>query len=344
MATFDNTLIAAIAIPGFVQGLFQEHFGGILPGKFWGVVQEGLQDNFYGNFQEFFAVLLPIVALSVCVSVVYLLGCIALYIRQQQLIFRPTPTIEHTPAEVGLGYETVWIPVNAHDRLYGWWLEAIPQPTDRILVYLHGNRGNVGSGLNLSRSQAMLKRCGVSVLLVDYRGFGQSFTAPATEAKVYEDVEAVWRYLTLTLEIPPQQIAVYGHSLGGAIAIDLASKHPDLAGLIVDASFTSMIAAAQDKALYRLFPLNRLVIHRFESIVKAPKLTLPTLFLHGTKDTVVPPFMSEELYAATPEPKQLHILQDVAHEDTLQVAKDEFLTIVSAFLDRVYPRLSHDSH
>ena len=116
---------------------------------------------------------------------------------------------------------------------------------------------------------------------------------------VYEDVEIVLNYLTQELQIPLKQIFIYGHSLGGAIAIEMALRHPQIAGLVVESTFTSMRAMIGH--LYRqfgIFPVHFLLHQRFDSIHKVPSLKLPVLFMHGTKDGLVPACLSNMLYAA----------------------------------------------
>jgi len=281
-------------------------------------------------------------------TIAYGLGCVILVNMQTGLVFRPESEIKHTPADYGLNYREVWIPIglppggdhasnstSTQEKLHGWWIgETQPQQADRVLIYFHGNRGNIGSMLNLKRIAAFYNAWGGSFLIVDYRGFGRSVMGPPSEAKLYEDLDSIWAHMTQTMGLAPQNIAVYGHSLGGAAAIEFARRHSSIAALIVDGSFTSICDVAQENPNFRPFPLDRILKHRFESIVKVSALTMPKLFIHGTADDVVPSFMSEKLYAAAAEPKELCLLPQVAHEDVLERAGEQFLRSLSQFLNR----------
>ncbi len=286
-------------------------------------------------------------------TIAYGIGCAILAKMQTGLVFRPGYEFQQTPADYGLNYREVWIPVGFHadveadtgadtetpagEQLHGWWIgETQPKQTDRITIYFHGNRGNVSSTLNLERIAAFYRTWGGSCLIADYRGFGRSVSGPPSESKLYEDLDAIWAYVTQTEGITPDRhdISVYGHSLGGAAAIEFARRHPSIAALIVDGSFTSIYDVALENPNFRPFPLDRILKHRFDSIAKVHTLTMPSLFIHGTADDVVPSFMSEKLYAAAAEPKELCLLPGVHHEDVLELAEDTFLETLSSFLDR----------
>ncbi|PSB36277.1 hypothetical protein C7B69_04765, partial [filamentous cyanobacterium Phorm 46] len=156
-----------------------------------------------------------------------------------------------------------------------------------------------------------------------------------SESQVYEDAQLAWDYLVKQRGIHPSQIYIYGHSLGGAIAIDLAVRHPEAAGLIVEGSFTSARAMVDFQAgIYRVFPIDLLLTQRFDSIAKVDRLQMPVLFIHGAADTVVPTQMSKKLFDAAPEPKQLYIVPDGGHNNTAQIGGAEYLRVVNQFLDK----------
>jgi alpha-beta hydrolase superfamily lysophospholipase len=291
-------------------------------------------------------------------TIAYGIGCAILAKMQTGLVFRPGYEFKQTPADFGLNYREVWIPLrlpvntetdtqteaetHTSEELHGWWIgETQPQQADRVMIYFHGNRGNISSTLNLERIAAFYRRWGGSVLIADYRGFGRSVSGPPSESKLYEDLDAIWEHITHTEGITPERhnICVYGHSLGGAAAIEFARRHPSITALIVDGSFTSIYDVALENPNFRLFPLDRILKHRFESIAKVYSLTMPTLFIHGTADDVVPSFMSEQLYAAAAEPKELCLLPGVHHEDVLELAEETFLATLSKFLDRSNQRV-----
>jgi uncharacterized protein len=174
--------------------------------------------------------------------------------------------------------------------------------------------------------------------LIDYRGYGRSEGGFPNETKVYQDAATAWNYLVQQLQIPPEQIFIYGHSLGGAIAIDLAVKHPNAAGLIVESSFTSIREVIAYRNLFPLFPVDLILTQRFDSIQKLPKLKVPVLFIHGTADSTVPFFMSQKLYAVAPDPKKLILVPDAEHNNLADIAGWEYMQWVDNFVQQVYAR------
>jgi fermentation-respiration switch protein FrsA (DUF1100 family) len=201
-----------------------------------------------------------------------------------------------------------------------------------VVLYLHGNGLNVGANVEHANR---FHRLGLSVFLIDYRGYGQSQGDFPTESQVYEDAQLAWDYLVKKRGINPNQIYIYGHSLGGAIAIDLAVRHPEAAGLIVEGSFTSARAMVDfQSGVYRMFPIDLLLIQRFDSIAKVDRLQMPVLFIHGTADTIVPVEMSKKLFDSAPEPKQLYIVPDADHNNLAEFAGAEYLQRVRQFLEQ----------
>ncbi|HEY9610286.1 alpha/beta hydrolase, partial [Allocoleopsis sp.] len=170
----------------------------------------------------------------------YLLACLLLLVVQRHLIFKPTYVIQKTPADLNLRYQEVWLPIQTGfgkvERIHGWWIPT-NKPKLGTLLYFHGNGINIGANVNQARR---LRQMGFSVLLIDYRGYGRSEGGIPSESRIYQDAETAWNYLVKERRVPASQIYLYGHSLGGAVAIELARRHPEAAGLIVQSSFTSM--------------------------------------------------------------------------------------------------------
>jgi uncharacterized protein len=168
--------------------------------------------------------------------------------------------------------------------------------------------------------------------LPDYRGYGHSKGAFPSEQSVSEDAATAWNYLTQDRKIPPGNIVIYGHSLGGAIAIALAQKQPQAAGLIVQSSFTSIAAMVDRVAWTRFFPAQLLLTQKFDSLKRAKSLAMPVLYIHGTADELVPAAMSESLFAATPGPKQLLLIPGGGHSNLAQVGGDLYLQPLRKFI------------
>ncbi|NJL37395.1 MAG: alpha/beta fold hydrolase [Leptolyngbyaceae cyanobacterium SM1_4_3] len=277
-------------------------------------------------------------AVASLLAIAYTATCVYLFMRQTRMIFFPSPYIQTTPTEFNLPYEEVWIPVEDGDqaeRIHGWW---IPAESEQVLLYLHGNGANIGA--NVAQANRFYQ-LGFSVLLVDYRGYGRSEGNFPTEASVYADAQTAWDYL-IQRGVAPEQIFIYGHSLGGAIAINLATQNPSAAGLIVQSSFTSIREMATYAKNLEIFPLDLLLTQRFDSLDKLQAdsssgekpLQMPVLFIHGTADIQVPSIMSEALYAAAPEPKQIWLVPNAGHNDVADVAGAEYLQVVRRFAER----------
>ncbi|BAY22296.1 phospholipase/carboxylesterase [Calothrix sp. NIES-2100] len=273
---------------------------------------------------------------AIIAAIAYFGLCVFLFIQQPRFIFFPSSTLEKTPELFNVAYEEVWLPVPVRSRqvehIHGWWIPA-KQPNAKVLLYLHGNGINIGA--NIAHASRFYQQ-GFSVLLIDYRGYGRSEGAFPNENRVYQDAATAWNYLVQQLQIPPRDIFIYGHSLGGAIAIDLAVKHPDAAGVIVESSFTSIREVVAYRNLFGMFPVDLILTQRFESIKKLPKLKTPVLFIHGTADSSVPFFMSQKLYAIAPEPKQLILVPGAGHNDVADLAGVQYMQWVDDFVQQVY--------
>ncbi|WP_414527038.1 alpha/beta hydrolase [Nodularia chucula] len=273
-----------------------------------------------------------LVTIEIIVVIAYLAICLFLFIKQPQFIFFPSSELEKTPEFFDVLYEDVWLPVK-NDRgetelIHGWWIPGT-QPDGNVLLYLHGNAINIGANMGHAYR---LHKLEFSVLLIDYRGYGRSSGEFPNEKRVYQDAAIAWNHLVSDKQIPPDKIFIYGHSMGGAIAIDLAIQNPEARGLIVESSFSSIQEMIAYKNAFRIFPVNLILNQRFDSIQKVPDLKMPVLFIHGTADTTVPSFMSQKLYHAAPEPKKLFLVPGAEHNNTATVGGEEYLELVKSFV------------
>ncbi len=270
---------------------------------------------------------------SVGVGVIaYLSLCVALIWGQNRLILKPSFSINTTPNELGMSYEDVWLPVKNDQgkigKVHGWWINPNPHPK-KVLLYLHGVGGNVS--YNLSTVQTYYDQ-GYSVFIIDYRGYGLSKGQFPREAEIYRDSQVAWDYLTQERQIQPQNIFIYGHSLGGAVAINLAVRQPDAAGVIVENTFTSMMDMIDHSGfLYQLFPSKLLLHQRFDSLGKLSSLKVPLLLIHGTSDRTVPHTMSETIFQAATVPKQLLLVEDANHINVSVVAPEKYIESLQEF-------------
>ena len=263
------------------------------------------------------------------ITLAYAGACYALYRNQRSLIFRPLPNILGTPADAKLPYENAWIPAGEGEMLHSWWIPNAD--SQKTLLFCHGNYGNVS--YNLERIQFHYNM-GFSILAFDYRGYGQSISHAdpvPTEKTTCADAEAAWNYLTTERGVAPEDITIMGHSMGGAVAINLASRHADAGHLIVKSSFTTMQDAVLAKSIYRFFPVQQMLTEPFDSLSKVKDLRMPVLYVHGDRDADLPAELSQRLYEASTEPKQLLIVEGADHNNISTVAGDRYQAAVQSF-------------
>lgn len=192
-----------------------------------------------------------------------------------------------------------------------------------MLLYLHGARWNLtGSVTRIDRWQ----RLGFSVLAVDYRGFGESANVAPTEEFAYQDAEAAYEYLAALAPGKPRYIV--GHSLGGAIAVELARRHPDAAGLVLEATFTS-VQEMVDKSPWGFLPVSLILTQKFDALSKIREVKIPVMIAHGTSDSVVPFEMGEELFAAANAPKRFVRVEGAGHHNLNYVGYDQYQAAIA---------------
>ncbi len=268
-------------------------------------------------------------------------GAIALGGCQGQPIFEPDRQLHAAPSDFAFPVEDVVLPVKADPgarrELDAWWLPS-KRHSHTAVLFLHGNEGNLSTNID---EVAPLRELGYSVLMIDYRGFGRSRRMRPTEASVYQDAEAAWRYLVAERGFAPRRVFIYGHSLGGAVAIELGLRHPDAGGLIVESSFTSIYDMAMLNRLYAWLPLKPF-LKQFDSIDKVAQLKLPVLFLHGTADEVVPFSMGEKLYGASGGDKRFVPLPGGRHEHDPAPAGSPLRAALFDFLHHGHASACHD--
>ena len=271
-----------------------------------------------------------IVALLVLALMVYVTVRIYnIWDTQRDSIFEPDPVLQTTPARLGVPFEELHIPSGngtEHGELHAWWIPAEKHAAPTVL-YLHGNARNIAHNLE---SVLRYRELGCNLLLVDYRGYGKSTGGKPSEDKVYEDAEAAWQYLLKRRGVKPQQTFIYGLSLGSAIAVDLAVRHPEAAGLIMESSFTSMRAMGELR--YEFLPVDLLLNQRFETLQKIQQLKIPVLLIHGTWDQIIPYEMSQRLFAVAPQPKSLLLIEGGDHDNSRAIGWVEYRNAVTAFI------------
>jgi hypothetical protein len=207
-------------------------------------------------------------------------------------------------------------------------VSADPQvdPNGYSIIFLHGNQGNIASAENVFR---ILRGLGFQILAIDYRGFGNSEGQPS-EQGLYEDAHAAFDYLVYKRLVPPDRIVVYGHSLGAAVAIELAADRRP-AGLIVQAGFTSLAAVGQE--MFRFLPVSLMSRQRFDSESRIGNVKCAKLFLYGRADHLVPPEMGQKLLELAPPPKTWVLLN--GDHDVLRTDEAGYVDALRSFVQQL---------
>jgi uncharacterized protein len=230
-------------------------------------------------------------------------------------------------------FEDVWLTARDGVRLHAWHAAPVagragalePVRTDRALLYLHGNAGNVSHRRAIVEDFASLP---AQVLALDYRGYGRSEGAPSEEG-LYRDARAAFEYLTRARGVPANRVVIYGESLGGAVAVDLASKVQPCA-LVVQSGFTSIADMAAEVMPF----VPRFIIRtKMNSLEKIARVRAPVLVVHSPADEVVPYRLGRKLYEAAPEPKRFHEIRNAPHNLAFDVGGAAYLDALREFVD-----------
>ena len=240
--------------------------------------------------------------------------------KQRVWIFQPSNRT--WPGANTAGMQEVDIPYTTRSgqkvQLHGLWMPAAARAKAPQLLFLHGARWNVtGSSPRIRR----LNQLGFSVLAVDYRGFGKSSQALPSETSANEDARAAWDWLAR--KSPGQPRYIFGHSLGGAIAIDLARSVKDEKGVLVESTFTN-IPDVFDSMRWGWLPVDWLITQRFDSIDKVAEIGSPLLVVHGTADPLIPARLGQQLFDAAKEPKRFILVDGATHHNTQARAMGEY--------------------
>ena len=256
-------------------------------------------------------------------------------IFERSLIFFPTryPDGEWDPQAVTRGsgcvIEDCFFEAADGVRLHGWLCRrgaaSKGGEVEATVLWFHGNAGNLSDRADLLLQ--LETHLPAQVMIIDYRGYGRSGGRPS-EAGLYRDARAAWRYLVEERGVEPKKIVVFGKSLGGAVAIDLATA-VEPAGLIVESSFTSVPAMA---AHHFPFVPRFLLRTRMDSLSKIRSIDCPKLFVHSRADEVVPFTLGRELYETAAEPKFFLEIEGAGHNETSLVGGSAYFKALSEFV------------
>ena len=266
-------------------------------------------------------------------AIIYALVVALMWAFQERLLYLPNAGREHvaTPADRGLAWEAVTLTTEDDVALDAWWVPA-PEPRASLLFF-HGNAGNISHRLE---SIAQFHRLGLSVLIVDYRGYGRSEGRPS-EAGTALDARAAWQWLR-DVESEPDEIVVFGRSLGAAVAAELAAsleqQQAAPAAVVLESPFRSVPALAQQ--LYPFLPVRWLARIDYPVETYVTQISAPLLVIHSHDDEIIPFAQGEAVYRAAQEPKQLLEIQG-GHNTGFLDSEPAYSEGIDAFLHAYTP-------
>ena len=239
-------------------------------------------------------------------------------------IFFPDREVTQDPGDRGLPFEDVYFESSDGVRLHGWF---VPGRTAATMLWLHGNAGNIGHRVdNIAELHA---RLGLGLFIFDYRGYGRSEGSP-TEEGTYLDAEAALAYLGSREDVDPRNVALFGRSLGCAVAAELATRH-DVSAVVLESPFTSIQAMAR-----RAFPFlpgaGSIVRSRYDTLARVRNVHAPLMVMHGDRDETAPFDMGEDVFEAANPPKRFYRIEGAGHNDTYVVGGYGYYEALAAFL------------
>ena len=240
-------------------------------------------------------------------------------------IFYPQKAFDFQPESFQLRYRDVYFTAQDGETLHGWFFPG--EKDHPVILHFHGNAGNISHRLDLVRHFLQKK---LQVFIFDYRGFGRSQGRPS-EKGLYMDGMAAYDYLVQKEGILPGAIVLHGHSIGAAVAVEVA-LNKSVRSVILESAFTSTKDMAKTLPLF--FLLSPFLPANYNNLEKVPRLHVPKLIIHGEKDEIVPFAMGERLFAATAEPKQFLRLDGAGHNDTYAVGGDPYWDRIEKFAEK----------
>jgi fermentation-respiration switch protein FrsA (DUF1100 family) len=241
---------------------------------------------------------------------------------ENSFIFFPQKAFDFSPESFGLTYGDAYFKTEDGEKLHGWFFPGAKGHP--VVLHFHGNAGNISHRLDLV--QPFLRE-GLSVLLFDYRGFGRSEGRPS-EKGLYLDGMAAYDYLVQKEGILPGNVVLHGHSIGAAVAVEVALKR-SVKSVILESAFTSTKDMAKTIPLF--FLLSPFLPANYNNLEKVPRLSVPKLVVHGEGDEIVPFAMGRKLFEAAKDPKFFYPVQDAGHNDVFIVGGEKYFEVVAEF-------------
>jgi len=265
--------------------------------------------------------------LTIAISI-YVVLALMLYLFQGKMVFLsnlPSRALVASPGDVGLDYEDVSLTTRDNERLHGWYVPAAD--SRGVLLFFHGNAGNISHRLD---SIKIFHELALDILIVDYRGYGQS-TGKTSEQGTYLDAQAAWDHLINTRGIPANQIIVFGRSLGGAVGAWLGVQNTP-AAVVIESSFSSGVDMA--RRLYPFLPVRLITRLQYPVVDYASRLNCPVLVVHSRHDEIIPFTMGQAIYAAVKQHKKFLELRG-DHNNGFLISQGEYVAGLKDFTQAI---------
>ena len=258
------------------------------------------------------------------ILIIFILAVIIFYQQlENSIIFYPDKALDDRPSNWDLSYKDIKFLTPNGQKLHGWFFPLSEKSP--VLLFCHGNAGNISH--RIENIKFLVKR-DISVFIFDYRGYGQSSGRPS-EKGIYIDGIAAYDYLTEIEKISPDRIVIFGRSIGGAVAIEIALQRKARC-LIIESTFTSTKDMA--KTIFPFFIFSPFLPHHYNNILKIVDVTIPKLIIHGEDDNIVPFSMGNKLFAQATEPKLFLPIHGAGHNDTYVVGGGDYFEAIVNFI------------
>jgi len=242
---------------------------------------------------------------------------------ERNFIFFPVKPLAFSPRGWGMDFEDVYLRTHDGVRLNAWLIQS--SQDSPMVLWFHGNAGNIADRVENAR---LLFDRGLSLFMVDYRGYGKSEGAPS-EKGIYVDGQAAYDYLVSERDIAPENLIIFGRSLGSTVAVHVASRNK-CAGAILESAITNMADMA--RAHYPIIPGLGNLKHKFNSIDRVPEISAPILFIHGDADEIVPYELGRRLFDAAGSEKTFYTIPRAHHNDRYFVGGKEYFDRFERFV------------
>ncbi len=243
------------------------------------------------------------------------------FLNQSKYVYFPTEYIGFSPKDIGLRYEDIYFFASDGTRINGWY---IPSGKEYTLLIFHGNGGNISDRIGLIK---IFNKIGLSIFIIDYRGYGKSSGEPSEEG-TYLDASGAWDYLVKKKKVNPKKIIVYGRSLGGPIAAKVA-KESKPAALVLDSTFTSIKDIGAE--LYPYLPVNKFFKYDYNTINYLKHVNCPVMVIHSREDDYIPFEHGQKVYDSIQGRKELVVIKG-SHNDNIFVSEDIYMEKIDSFL------------